>query len=566
MRIGVDFDNTIVCYDELFRTVARERGLVPRDIPASKGAVRDHLRRSGREELWTELQGCVYGARMAEARPFPGAIEFLRRCRREHIPLWIISHRTRYPYLGEQHDLHQAARRWMDLQGFGDPGGIGLAPDHVYLELTKQDKLARIAEVGCTHFIDDLPEFLAEPGFPAGVEKILFDPANQYSTCRTARVLPSWEAIGRLLLPKGEKGDSPHLCEAPFGPFRQMGTVPFFPEPPREAVAQMLAEAGLAGPFRVTALPGGANNRVYRVDCGDASLLLKAYFHHSDDPRDRLGAEFAFCRFAWDCGLRWGPRAVACHRAHNLALYEFIEGRMLRAAEIGPKEVQQAADFYRDLNGHKSDPAATALPPGSEACFSLGEHLACVQRRIERLARLDDATPLGREAAALVRDGLAPAWEKVRGQAAAEAAALGLPPDEPLEGRDRCLSPSDFGFHNAILAADGRLRFIDFEYAGWDDPAKTACDFACQPAWAVSERGAEQFARAVAAGLSDPARHLQRIGLLLPVYRVKWCAIMLNDFLPADSRRRSFARDALGEEARKRAQLEKAANALRKLY
>ncbi len=25
-----------------------------------------------------------------------------------------------------------------------------------------------------------------------------------------------------------EKGDSPHLCEAPSGPFRQMGTVPFF--------------------------------------------------------------------------------------------------------------------------------------------------------------------------------------------------------------------------------------------------------------------------------------------------------------------------------------------------
>jgi adenosyl cobinamide kinase/adenosyl cobinamide phosphate guanylyltransferase len=24
-----------------------------------------------------------------------------------------------------------------------------------------------------------------------------------------------------------EKGDSPHLCAAPYGPFRQMGTVPF---------------------------------------------------------------------------------------------------------------------------------------------------------------------------------------------------------------------------------------------------------------------------------------------------------------------------------------------------
>jgi cysteinyl-tRNA synthetase len=29
--------------------------------------------------------------------------------------------------------------------------------------------------------------------------------------------------------PDREKGDSPHLCEAPSGPFRQMGTVPFFP-------------------------------------------------------------------------------------------------------------------------------------------------------------------------------------------------------------------------------------------------------------------------------------------------------------------------------------------------
>ena len=32
-------------------------------------------------------------------------------------------------------------------------------------------------------------------------------------------------------VPRREKGDSPHLCEAPFGPFRQMGTVPFFPSP-----------------------------------------------------------------------------------------------------------------------------------------------------------------------------------------------------------------------------------------------------------------------------------------------------------------------------------------------
>ena len=33
------------------------------------------------------------------------------------------------------------------------------------------------------------------------------------------------------MTPPREKGDSPHLCEAPSGPFRQTGTVPFFPKP-----------------------------------------------------------------------------------------------------------------------------------------------------------------------------------------------------------------------------------------------------------------------------------------------------------------------------------------------
>ena len=46
------------------------------------------------------------------------------------------------------------------------------------------------------------------------------------------------EVEGRRGVGSG-KGDSPHLCEAPFGPFRQMGTVPFSaPSAVQEAVQQ----------------------------------------------------------------------------------------------------------------------------------------------------------------------------------------------------------------------------------------------------------------------------------------------------------------------------------------
>jgi len=330
-------------------------------------------------------------------------------------------------------------------------------------------------------------------------------------------------------------------------------------------VAALLAEAGLPSQFRLIGLPGGANNRVYRVDCGPCSALLKAYFRHPGDPRDRLGAEFSFCRFAWDRGLRCLPRPLACDRDRGLGLYEFIEGRALAPGEVEIEQVEKAADFYGELNRHRADPAARALPRASEACFTLGEHLACVQRRLERLLRLDDTTPVDREAGLLVRRELAPAWDGIRDRALSQAAEWGLAADEPIPRCDERLSPSDFGFHNAILAADGRLRFIDFEYAGWDDPVKMICDFSCQPEIPVPVVGADHFARAAASDLSDPLWHLRRVSLLLNVYRVKWCCIMLNEFLPVDRQRRLFAQDARTEEGRKMAQLHKVGRALREI-
>ena len=36
MLIGVDFDNTIVCYDGLFHRVAVEQGLIPQKFPRVK--------------------------------------------------------------------------------------------------------------------------------------------------------------------------------------------------------------------------------------------------------------------------------------------------------------------------------------------------------------------------------------------------------------------------------------------------------------------------------------------------------------------------------------------------
>ena len=203
MIIGVDFDNTIVCYDGLFHKLAVREGLVPDDVPESKNAVRDYLRQIGQEDRWTELQGCVYGPGMREARLFPGALEFFDHCRRVGREVFIISQRTRYPYLGPRYDLHQSARDFLAAHGFNDPARIGLAADHIHFHESKQEKLARINQVGCTHFIDDLPEILTAAELRSDIERILFDPNGQHAACPGLRRVGSWWTIEESLL--GEK-------------------------------------------------------------------------------------------------------------------------------------------------------------------------------------------------------------------------------------------------------------------------------------------------------------------------------------------------------------------------
>ena len=213
MILGIDFDNTIVCYDRVFFETAREAGLVAPDTAVTKTGVRDHLRRAGREADWIAMQGEVYGCRMDRAEPFSGVMAFLRRCREQRLPVVIVSHKTRFPYAGPRYDLHRAAMQWMDRSGFFDPA-VGLAPAAVFFEPTQAAKCRRIGQAGCTHFIDDLPEVFAVPPFPAGVQRILFDPDRRHRSAAVDLVFEAWSELD----PDRLAGDGPVAGDISGGP------------------------------------------------------------------------------------------------------------------------------------------------------------------------------------------------------------------------------------------------------------------------------------------------------------------------------------------------------------
>lgn len=199
ITIGVDFDNTIVCYDEIFHRAALEKKLIPESLPKNKESVKKYLRNNGKENIWTELQGYVYGTRMLEAAPYPAFIEFLQLTKEKSYMIYIVSHKTQYPYLGPQYDLHQAAREWIERNKLFDAGYID--PAHVFFELTAATKLARIKEINCQYFIDDLTEILLHENFPANVNKFLFQP-NSYLNIKEDKykMFKSWNHISQYFL------------------------------------------------------------------------------------------------------------------------------------------------------------------------------------------------------------------------------------------------------------------------------------------------------------------------------------------------------------------------------
>jgi hypothetical protein len=193
LRIGIDFDNTIITYDDVFRAAAEAGGLIAPGFSGNKQAVRDAIRLLPDGELaWQRLQGQVYGKGIGGAAVVNGVTTFLRRCRAEGCTVAVVSHKTEYGHFDpDRVNLRKAALDWMAGQGLlGGDHGLVLAD--IYFESTRAEKLSRIAALALTHFIDDLEEVLSDPAFPPDVERILFadgaEPSSSsYISCSTWR-------------------------------------------------------------------------------------------------------------------------------------------------------------------------------------------------------------------------------------------------------------------------------------------------------------------------------------------------------------------------------------------
>ncbi|MBM4442377.1 MAG: aminoglycoside phosphotransferase family protein [Candidatus Rokubacteria bacterium] len=308
-------------------------------------------------------------------------------------------------------------------------------------------------------------------------------------------------------------------------------------------------------------LPGGRNSRIYRaLDAGGRAWAVKVYVRQPGR-RDSLATEFTALSFLHGHGIAAVPRPVARDEELGWAAYDFVDGAPVRISEVGDADILAAVEFLASLRELRKARGADELPAAAEAGLTVTGVVDDIERRMKRLRDVPDAPALQ----AFLGADLAPAIERMRAAAGRRLGRAGRAAHEPLAPALRTLSPSDFGFHNALRRPDGGLTFVDFEYFGWDDPAKMVSDFLLHPGMALTDAARATFAARIAGAFADDVDLPDRIEATYPLYGLKWCVILLNEFLGADLSRRQFAGGASDPAEVRATQLAKACRMLEKV-
>ena len=523
MIIGIDFDNTIACHDESFQKVALDEGFSIKDEKNAKQQLKmSYSEQKSGNLLWTQAQGKVYGKEISSAKLFQGFVDFIEKARSLDHKVFIISHRTIFPTSGEPIDLHKAAFEWLQANYLLSPQRI--LPENCFFEATLEQKLERIAMENCDIFIDDLVTVLQHEKFPKTTKGILFGRKHQ-----SHEYIESWKDAKRLPKCMDRK-----IKDCKIAPTTL----------PSKLHARSFRKLLMLRPDHelfLTPLNGGGNNRSYKITCSEKVLMGKVYFKNPSDHRNRLLHETSFAKYLEFIGLENFPKLIAADDNMGVAAFDWLSGEIFESDSVIDKDYwEQCFDFLCDLQNGRESEEANTLPNASESAFSLREHWGLLQSRHDYWLRriLNEPKSIPESIKIFLLEKVETNYQKLAKEVLANTNFNHTIPRE-----EQILSPSDFGLHNTLLRPSGSLFYYDFEYAGWDDPAKTIADFFAQPKFHAPPELFKVMKNKIIELLPETGikNFHDRLPLVVRMINLKWCYICLNVFHPLDCKRRKLS-------------------------
>jgi len=499
MIIGLDFDNTLACYNDIFSSEAKLKGLISEKWEGSKYDLKQIINsQQGGQTVWQKLQGQVYGPSMKYATLFPGVARFLLRCKLEGHKIFIVSHKTKYGHFDKTKTLlRDESLKWMESQGFFKNNVYGINKKNIFFANTQSEKVAIINSLNLDIFIDDLDEIFLNHDFPE-IKKILFNQSS--SNQSNAELYNNWADIEKASIGEITNSQLNHLLSYIYGKSID----------------------------NVEKLKGRGNSRLFKLTFHKKnSILLKDYPDLSIDSRPRMETEVNALKLVESIGKT--PKVLEFNKPQNIAFYESIEGESIY--KIEDHHINQALNFIEDLQSFKGQ---AIFGEASEACLSERQLTGQISYRFDRLIKIKN-----KDLNKFLVSTFKPLLNKTIEYSEKNWPSNNL--EKELPEWKQAFSPSDFGFHNAILKESGDLIFLDFEYFGRDDPVKLIADFIWHPGMKLNDSQKTYWINGAFSIFQNDSQLIDRFNSAWALYGLRWSLIVLNDFHKNGWHKRAYA-------------------------
>ena len=192
MRIGFDFDNTIVNYDLVFSQIADQLNLEYLDSP--KNSIKNYYEvELGQRNLWKKVQFKVYCELISKIEPSDKFIALLHWLIENKHDIFIVSHKSQNIKINNKNlNLREPAKKWLErnIPIFNK--------ERIFFESSAIAKIRKIKSLSLDFFVDDLVTILNLRQFPLLTKKILY---NRYLLkLNNIYVASNWDEVKKLIV------------------------------------------------------------------------------------------------------------------------------------------------------------------------------------------------------------------------------------------------------------------------------------------------------------------------------------------------------------------------------
>ncbi len=268
----------------------------------------------------------------------------------------------------------------------------------------------------------------------------------------------------------------------------------------------------------------GRNNKVFLFNKKNKKIIVKKYKKNFLTKYNRFDTERFFLEFLKRKKIYNVPKIICFDQNEMTNYLTFIDGKQIK--KVKKKHLISCLKFLKKIN-FKTTHINFNFQDASDACFSIDDHINTCKIRITKLIKKfkNTNTIKNKKTLFFLENQIIPSFQKINREANSRFSKTVI--RKKLDKNNMILSPSDFGFHNIILKKNN-LFFIDFEYAGWDDPLKLICDFFLNPDYSISKSDKKYFLDSFSHLFKRKFINIDNFRFVLKFHFLKWVCVILN--------------------------------------